>query len=214
MSDTAILSIRESADSPPVALSIPFNQQRAQGLGATLEAHRDPPQPQPWHCAITPRMPRRAVLPLHILIAVVMVACGSESPGAPTPTVSVQGVWSGTWNRQACSETGAAVGVGCNALPTSGGLRITLTQSTTAVQGALEIGIVQVSVSGTIATAGALTLAGSGRLQAATVNVSDWSTVAAGTVMTGAFSYIVVSDDASVGTVTVRAELRGVTKMP
>ena len=85
-------------------------------------------------------MKRHALVQLTILAASMALAtCGSESPTAPSNTVAFQGVWQGTWQRTSCTETGGAVGVACAQTPTSGALRLTLTQAGTAVQGSVEV---------------------------------------------------------------------------
>ena len=99
----------------------------------------------------------------------------------------------------------------CAALPNTGGLRLTLTQTGSSVEGTAEVGTFQLPVSGPV-TSGALVLTGQGRLLAFTLNIFDWSSTISGTAMTGAFSFRLVPDDPSGGTATMRAVLQDVVK--
>jgi hypothetical protein len=161
-------------------------------------------------------MTRVFVIPVLLLL----VGCGGGSPTAPGAitsggsSTSVQGVWTGTWQRQSCSETGGAVGVACPSLPSSGGLRLTLTQTGTSVTGTVEIGSVLVNATGAI-TQGTLVLNGSGRFEDNTITISNWSTAVSGLTagtMTGTFSFTLAPDDTTAGTVTIKASLQDVLK--
>lgn len=148
-----------------------------------------------------------------ILLALVLstAACGGSDGGSPTgpnPFVAnFGGVWVGEWLRQGCTETGGAVGA-CTALPATGGLRLSLTQVGSEVQGTLEIGSVVTNVSGTI-TSNTLALTGQGRFEDFIVTVSNWSSTVSGT-MSGTFTFTLIPDDTSAGTVIVQASLQNV----
>lgn len=159
------------------------------------------------------------------LLALTVTACGGASNSvtgptpAPTPAPApvppptpFQGVWIGTWTKSQCTETGGAVGVGCPAVPTGGGLNITLTQGGSIAQGTVTIGSYQLAVSGPISSSNQLTLTGQGKQSGATVNISSWGTSISGNLMLGSFIYIVAPDDVRLGSVTVTAGLQSVVK--
>jgi hypothetical protein len=150
---------------------------------------------------------------LAILVAMMTVAAcgGSGSPTAPSNTVDFQGVWQGTWQRTACSETGAAQGLACNATPPAGGLRITLTQSGTEVHGTVEVASFFVPASGNVSGGGTLSLTGQARLQIETGTLSNWSTTRSGNTMNGSFTLTIVPDP-PVGTEILQLTLQNVTK--
>lgn len=149
-----------------------------------------------------------------LFVLVVLVGCGSQ-PTSPTPTPTVvqfQGVWTGSWSRQQCSEAGGAVGVGCNTFPLSGGLRLTLTQSGASAQGTLELGSTQIPVTGVVDASGVLRLTGQGRQGGASFNVSAWQSTVSGSALSGTFVTAVIPDDTSLGTVTFTSALQDVVK--
>lgn len=155
------------------------------------------------------------VLPIVIGASVACGGNGSSSPTSPTPLATsapqLQGTWTGLWNRQSCSGAGGAAGA-CSSWPTSGSLSLNLTQSGTAVEGTVTIGAFPVQARGSISN-GTLTLNGQGRAAGATVSITSWNTSTAGsTVMTGNFTYTVLTDDARDGALTVGAALQGVVK--
>jgi hypothetical protein len=151
---------------------------------------------------------------LLLVLVLSTAACGGSDNGSPTgPSPFVAnfgGVWVGTWQRQGCTETGGAVGA-CSALPTSGGLRLSLTQAGSDVQGTVEIGTVVTNVTGTI-TSNTLSLTGNGRFESFAVTVSNWSTRVSGATMSGTFSFTLIPDDTSGGTVIIQASLQNVGK--
>ncbi len=136
-------------------------------------------------------------------------ACGG-GPSGPDGT-SVQGIWQGTWLRSSCSETGGAVGVACNSTPTSGSLRLTLTQTGASVQGSVEVASFLINASGSV-NGGTLTLSGSAHLQSATETISNWSTSRSGDSMTGSFTLAIVADNQAFGSQTLVLTLQNVTK--
>lgn len=164
---------------------------------------------------------------LLILCACALLAgCGSSSPTTPTPVPTptpapqpapppatpFQGVWIGTWTKTGCSETGGAVGVGCNSIPASGGLTVTLTQSGSTAQGTVLVGVYQMATSGPISASNQLALSGQGKQGGVTTNLASWSTSIASNLMVGSFAYVVAPDDVRLGTVTVQATLQSVVK--
>lgn len=145
----------------------------------------------------------------QLLIVVSLVAasaCGGGSPTAPSNTVDFQGVWQGTWQKAACS------GAGCEAVPASGGLRVTLTQIGTEVQGTVEWASFFIPASGSVSAGGTLSLAGQVHLQGGTETLSNWSTTRSGNTMSGGFTLTVLPDDPRLGTQTVQLTLQNVTK--
>src|SRR5262249_11985539 len=128
-----------------------------------------------------------------------------------TPTPNVQGQWTGQWSLSQCSETGSASGVGCNAMPLTGPLSLTLTQTGSNVQGSLVLGQVPVSVSGPIQS-GTLMLSGQGTpAPGATVTVNSWRSTPSGNSMTGSFTFALIAD-APAGSITVSATIQSLTK--
>ena len=142
------------------------------------------------------------------------VACGGGSPTAPDGQ-DFQGAWEGQWIRTSCSETGGAVGFACNLSPTSGGLRLTLTQTGSSVQGNVEISLfIVIPSSGSVNADGWLTLAGSAHLQDGTQTLSNWNTTRSGNSMNGTFTLTVVHDNPALGSQVVVLTLQNVTKTP
>jgi hypothetical protein len=106
-----------------------------------------------------------------------------------------QGSWSGAWVKQGCSESGGFVGSGfCDGL-SSGGLTMAFTQNRDQISGAVVIGSVPVSASGSIAVDGTLTLAGTTTTTTTsgtfTTAITSWNTLAANGGQTGSFVFTV-----------------------
>ena len=150
----------------------------------------------------------RPVLVQPVLFALFLVtaACGGGSPAAPSNTVDFQGVWQGTWLKASCS------GTACDVVPPSGGLRLTLTQTGTEVQGSVEWASFVIPASGSVNAGGALSLSGQAHLQGGTETISSWSTTRSGTTMNGGFTITVVPDNPSIGSQTVQLTLQNVVK--
>lgn len=159
-----------------------------------------------------------------LLLVLFLVGCGSASNSvAPTPIPTpvpqpappptpFQGVWIGQWTKVQCTETGGAIGVGCNATPTGGGLTLTLTQSGSTAQGTALVGSYQLNVSGPISSTGELDLSGQGKQSGSTINIGVWRTTISGNLMVGSFSFVLAPDNVSLGTVVVTAGLQSVVK--
>ena len=155
------------------------------------------------------RSARLALLALTLVCA----ACGG-SPTSPSGN-GFQGVWEGSWRVTSCSETGGAVGVGCASTPTSGALRVTLTQTGTEVQGTVEFGSVVIGSSGFVTANGTLSLTGTGRIGGeapGTFTISNWSTSRSGNTMTGSFTLRFVADNPALGSQTLQLSLQNVSK--
>jgi hypothetical protein len=146
-----------------------------------------------------------------LVLSLITVACGGGSPTAPGAE-DFQGVWQGQWQRTSCSETGGATGVACNVTPTTGALRLTLTQTGSTVQGNVEVASFIISASGSVSAGGSLTLTGSAHLQSATQTLSNWNTTRSGNSMNGAFTLTVTADNPALGTQVVVLTLQNVTK--
>jgi hypothetical protein len=107
------------------------------------------------------------------------------------------------------------VGVGCASTPTSGALRVTLTQTGTEVQGTVEFGSVVIGSSGFVTANGTLSLTGTGRIGGeapGTFTISNWSTSRSGNTMTGSFTLRFVADNPALGSQTLQLSLQNVTK--
>src|SRR5262245_9174945 len=133
------------------------------------------------------------VQPVLFTLFLLTAACGGESPTGPSGTVEFQGVWQGNWQRASCS------GTGCEVVPASGGLRITLTQTGTEVQGSVEWASFLIPASGTVNGSGVLTLNGQAHLQGGTETLSNWSTNRSGNSLSGSFTVTIVPDNAAIG---------------
>ena len=146
-----------------------------------------------------------------VLFSGIAVACGGGSPTAPDAT-DFQGVWEGTWQRTSCSETGGAIGIACNQTPTSGALRLTLSQTGSQVQGNVEVASFIIQSSGSVSGNGTLTLTGSAHLENATETLSNWSTTRSGNSLNGGFTLTIVADNPAFGSQTLQLALQNVTK--
>jgi hypothetical protein len=154
-------------------------------------------------------------IPALLLVVVALLApsaCGGGSPTAPSNTVDFQGVWQGNWQRTSCTETGGAQGNACNQTPSSGALRLTLTQTGTEVQGSVEVASFFIPASGSVNNAGSLSLTGQAHLQSATETLSNWNTTRSGTTMNGSFTLTIVADNPAFGSQIVQLTLQSVTK--
>ncbi len=148
-----------------------------------------------------------------ILILLISAACGGDGgPVSPGSGTSFQGQWDGTWQRTSCTETGGAQGIACSQPPgMSGGLRLTLSQSGTEVQGTLEFAIFIVPVTGTV-NQGTLSLSGQAHSQTATGRITAWSTTRSGNTLSGSFTFSIVADNPADGSSTVTVSLQNVTR--
>jgi hypothetical protein len=162
-------------------------------------------------------------IPALLLVVVALLAasaCGGGSPTAPSNTVDFQGVWQGNWQRTSCTETGGAQGNACNQTPSSGALRLTLTQSGTEVQGTVEVISFVVPASGSVSNAGVLSLNGTSRstvivngvAESASGTLANWSTTRSGSTLNGSFTLTIVADNPAFGSQIVQLTLQSVTK--
>ena len=99
----------------------------------------------------------------------------------------------------------------CSRVPPSGGLRVTLSQSGTEVQGTLEFAIYIVPVTGTVSQ-GTLSLSGQQHQQETIGRITSWSTTQSGNTMSGGFTFSIVADNPSFGSATVVVTLQNVTR--
>ena len=160
-------------------------------------------------------MRRTSSIQLAILaLTLVTAACGGGGPTAPSSAANFQGVWQGTWLKSSCS------GTNCDVVPPSGALRLTLAQSATEVQGTVEMVQFIIPASGVVNASGPLSLSGQavssviyeGRLESATVTLSNWSTTRSGNSMSGTFRLAIVPDNSALGSQIVELALQNVTK--
>jgi hypothetical protein len=147
-----------------------------------------------------------------IAFSLIASACGGGSPTSPNGSVEFTGVWQGSWQRTSCSETGGAVGNACSQTPTSGALRLTLTQTGSSVAGNVEVASFVIPASGSVSANGTLNLTGSAHLQNATETLSNWSTTRGGNSMNGSFTLTIVADNQAFGSQTLVLTLQSVTK--
>ena len=96
--------------------------------------------------------------------------------------------------------------------PSSGAVRLTLTQTGSSVQGNVEVASFIIAASGSVNANGSLTLTGSAHLQNATQTLSNWNTTRSGGSMSGAFTLTIVADNQALGSQVVVLTLQNVTK--
>lgn len=146
-----------------------------------------------------------------MLMLLVSSACGGDGgPVSPGTGTSFEGRWDGTWQRTSCTDT--VQGIACSQPGgTSGGLRLTLSQSGSEVQGTLEFAIFIVPVTGTV-NQGTLSLSGQAQAQGATGKITAWSTTRSGNTMVGGFTFSIVADNPAAGSSTVTVTLQNVTR--
>jgi hypothetical protein len=148
---------------------------------------------------------------IPVVATLLCFACGGDGgPVSPGSGTGFQGQWDGTWQRTSCTDT--VQGIACSQPSgSSGGLRLTLSQSGTEVQGTLEFAIFIVPVTGTV-NQGTLSLSGQRHQQTATGTITSWSTTRSGNTMIGSFTFSIVSDNPSEGSSTVTISLQNVTR--
>jgi hypothetical protein len=149
------------------------------------------------------------------LLALTLIGAACGGPTSPSGDANFQGVWEGSWQRTSCVETGGAVGNACSLTPSSGVLRLTLTQTGTEVQGTVEVGSALLASSGFVNASGTLLLGGSVHVQGdapGTLTLPNWSTSRTGNAMTGSFTLMFVADNPALGSQTVQLTLQSVTK--
>jgi uncharacterized protein YceK len=130
--------------------------------------------------------------PIVLALCALLSGCGDNTQMAPTPVIPiVQGVWTGDYQIANCIEQGAsgscsATGFGVGrVLP----IRLALNQNGPQLSGTAELGSISIPVTGTINSAGAITLGGSGVTSfngfPTTSTIVNWSSTASGSSMTG-----------------------------
>ena len=113
---------------------------------------------------------------------------------------------------QQCSELGGGFpSVGCTEfnLNPSGPLRLTLTQNGFSAHGTLELGGIQIGVSGFIGTDQTLRMTGEGSQVASTFTLSDWQTSRNVDTLSGSFALTVTPDNKFIGAIRISAVLLG-----
>jgi hypothetical protein len=103
------------------------------------------------------------------------------------------------------------VGVACNSTPTTGGLRVSLSQSGSEVQGTVEFATFVVPATGTV-SGGTLSLSGQARQGGGTGTITNWSTTRSSSTMNGGFTFSIVADNPAFGSQTLSVTLQNVTK--
>lgn len=144
-----------------------------------------------------------------LLLATLAVGCGSDSPTAPSGPPSVAGVWSGGWTRQTCTETiVGSCALFFQSLNNGGPVRLTLNQSGASLSGTAEFGNLITTVSGQVTTSGIVALTGRGTFQnAATITVTNWSTSAFISTMSGTFTLGILGADLNSITIGATTQL-------
>lgn len=127
-----------------------------------------------------------------------VTACGGDSSRSvvsPTPTppvVNFQGQWLGSWAKGACTENAGLTGF-CGGF-NGGSVTITLTQSGSSAQGTLQLGAVQLNVSGPVNSDGSLSLSGQGTVSlngsTGTTSLTAWRSTVSGNTMAGSFLFV------------------------
>lgn len=150
-----------------------------------------------------------------------VVGCGGSSSTTPTsPSVpDYQGQWNGDFTVSSCTGTGIFAGppAFCNAFPsgTALAMRLTLSVVGTQVSGTGTFGSVSIPVGGVIGNDGRLLLSGSGGVVvqnlSVTLTLTNWSTTASGTSMTGSWSASWTTTQGS-GSATTSHTIRTLTK--
>jgi hypothetical protein len=149
------------------------------------------------------------------VFAVALAGCGDDAPStAPTRVPNFAGAWAGTFSSHQCSQStiGDVTLIRCGGLSPSGSLRVTLTQTDTAVQGSIALEGFVVPVSGVVRSHGELSLTGHAQQQGRTLTVTRWQSVIIADVMTGAFTYTIDPEPASGRAVTREATFPGLSR--
>ena len=122
-------------------------------------------------------------------------------------------VWIGSWIRQECTEAGGAAGVGCASQPSTGKLILNLTSPGSSVEGTIYLGEVEVTLASKNISDGTKRVTGWGRVPTSDVTITNWNSNESGGAVTGNFTLTFHPDDATVGTVIVRAAMQDMKKM-
>lgn len=106
------------------------------------------------------------------------------------------------------------MGAACATTPSTGSVRLTLTQADSSVQGSVEVAAFVVAVSGSV-DGGTMALNGEGRNTAvnATATISNWTATRNGSSMNGTFTLRISAFDPAFGSQTVQASLQNVSKV-
>ena len=140
------------------------------------------------------------------IFALAVAGCGGSPTGPDSDVPGYQGVWQGTWVKASC------IGAACDIVPPSGGLRLTLAQSGSQVQGTVELATFVIPASGNVNSNGALSLAGTTSQGGATATLSNWTTTRTGNSLSGGFTLTILPDDPQIGPQTVGITLQNVTR--
>lgn len=149
----------------------------------------------------------------YMLFALAIVAAGcttsdlsSDGPSRP----NVQGQYSGTYRLNTCSsQTDFPPANGCDGLPSTAPMILTLQQTDASVSGTLNLGTVAIPVSGVVDASGLVTLGGAAVSQALTYRLNQWKSKVSGTSMTGDFTWEVTSQFALA---TVNSSIQSLTR--
>lgn len=134
-------------------------------------------------------------------LLIVLAACGSKSPSAPTETIAQYGgTWTGTYSISGCTQTGGvALANICGSLGQTPPYRMNLTQSSRNVSGTFTLGTITFpQTGGTVGTDTSLQLNGTSVSNGITVVVS-WNLRNSANQMTGNISQQWASDTLSGG---------------
>ena len=145
---------------------------------------------------------------------------GSNTIGISGTAISAtpfSGVWIGSYVVERCDGTGSVQDIFCSAnrglYPVGSVLPISmsLTQSGSSITGIVAFGQVTGAVTGSVDSAGVLTLRGTATSGALNIAITTWVTRVVGSTMEGAVAYNATSG-AAPGVATVTTRLSGVTK--
>lgn len=118
----------------------------------------------------------------------------------------MQTIWAGKWEKVDRFELGMAEGIACDSHPDSGSFRLILTEGDSTANGTINIGDLEILVSGAITNI-------TGETEAASTKaiISRWQVLDESDSITGNFNLFYVPEDNSIGALEVLMVLEKVT---
>lgn len=143
-----------------------------------------------------------ATLPLAVmLLGIVLVGCGGDDPSGPGNYPDVRGEWVGQYRVLACEQLSGSDPLFCEDIFYVGrslSLGLTLSQSSSRVNGVAQQGRIEGRVDGSIDEFGVLALSGQiGVGEYATTTIEEWETVLVGDSLVGSWAFEVEDNTAS-----------------